>query len=74
MSEAMHGAGAEIAIAIRGLRKVFDTPDGEKVAVRNLHVNIYANQIFALLGHNGAGKTTSTRAMLPLSMWYAWSR
>ena len=55
-------------VQIRGLRKVFDTPDGEKVAVRNLHVNIYANQIFALLGHNGAGKTTSTRAMLPISV------
>jgi ATP-binding cassette subfamily A (ABC1) protein 3 len=53
-------------VQIYGLRRVFDTPDGEKVAVKNLTVNIYANQIFALLGHNGAGKTTTINMLTGL--------
>ena len=53
-------------VQIHGLRRVFDTPDGEKVAVKNLSVNIYANQIFALLGHNGAGKTTTINMLTGL--------
>lgn len=32
-------------------------------AVKNLSMNIYSDQIFVLLGHNGAGKT-STISML----------
>lgn len=32
-------------------------PNG-KVALRNLSMDIYQNQILSLLGHNGAGKTT----------------
>lgn len=36
---------------------------GNKVAVNNMHLNMYANQITVLLGHNGAGKTT-TMSML----------
>ena len=28
-------------------------------AVKNVTVKLYQGQIFALLGHNGAGKTTS---------------
>ena len=50
-------AGA--CIEIRGLRKVFSTPDGQLVAVANLHLSMFQGQIFALLGHNGAGKTTT---------------
>jgi ATP-binding cassette subfamily A (ABC1) protein 3 len=42
-------------IKIRGLRKVY----GNKVAVNNLHLNIYENEITVLLGHNGAGKSTT---------------
>jgi ABC-type multidrug transport system fused ATPase/permease subunit len=44
--------------AVRGLRKEFDTPDGIKVAVAGVDMTMYEGQIFALLGHNGAGKTT----------------
>ena len=40
---------------IRNLVKQFE--DG-KIAVDNVNLNFYKNEIFALLGHNGAGKTT----------------
>jgi ATP-binding cassette subfamily A (ABC1) protein 3 len=42
------------------LSKIY--PDG-KVAVQKLSLNMYKDQIFVLLGHNGAGKT-STISML----------
>ena len=43
-------------LQIRDLKKVFD--DG-KVAVDGLSLNLYNQEIFALLGHNGAGKSTT---------------
>ena len=46
-------------IEISGLRKEFNTPDGQLVAVDRLSLSMVEGQIFALLGHNGAGKTTS---------------
>ncbi|TDH71046.1 hypothetical protein CCR75_004636 [Bremia lactucae] len=45
-------------LAVQHLRKVFSVPGGEKVAVKDLNLNMYKNQITCLLGHNGAGKTT----------------
>jgi ATP-binding cassette subfamily A (ABC1) protein 3 len=42
------------------LSKIY--PDG-KVAVQKLSLSMYKDQIFVLLGHNGAGKT-STISML----------
>jgi ATP-binding cassette subfamily A (ABC1) protein 1 len=45
---------------IRGLTKVFSTADGTlKVANDNLHAAFFKGEIFVLLGHNGAGKTTA---------------
>ncbi len=38
-------------IEIRNLRKAF----GDKTAVEGLSMEIFSNQITALLGHNGAG-------------------
>ncbi|OQR95862.1 ATP-binding Cassette (ABC) Superfamily, partial [Thraustotheca clavata] len=46
-------------IQICGLRKTFNTEDGEKVALHGLNVTMYSGQITAFLGHNGAGKTTT---------------
>jgi ATP-binding cassette subfamily A (ABC1) protein 3 len=45
-------------VEVRGLRKVFPTPDGPKTAVDDLDVTFLEGQITCLLGHNGAGKTT----------------
>lgn len=51
--------GKQVGVQVRGLRKVYD----KKVAVNNLNVNMYEDQITVLLGHNGAGKST-TMSML----------
>lgn len=51
--------GQVAGIQVRGLRKVYD----KKIAVNNLNLNMYEDQITVLLGHNGAGKST-TMAML----------
>ena len=47
-------------LTVRGLRKVYpNTPDGAKAAVASVSLDMYEDQIFALLGHNGAGKSTT---------------
>ena len=44
-----------LVLNVSHLRKTF--PNGF-TAVKDLSVKMYTGQIFALLGHNGAGKTT----------------
>lgn len=44
-------------VSINGLVKVYKT--GKKLAVDNLNLKFYENQITSFLGHNGAGKTTT---------------
>ncbi|XP_046959913.1 phospholipid-transporting ATPase ABCA3-like [Vanessa cardui] len=51
--------GLEIGVKMSNLTKVY----GKNIAVNNVSLNIYDNQITVLLGHNGAGKST-TIAML----------
>ncbi|CAK4964438.1 unnamed protein product [Aphanomyces euteiches] len=58
------------AFQIHNLRRVFPIPGGEKVAVKNVNMTMYKNQITCLLGHNGAGKTTlisMLTGMIPVS-------
>lgn len=50
-------------VEVKGLVKYFDTNTGRKFAVDGLNLTMYSGQITALLGHNGAGKST-TIAML----------
>lgn len=56
------GSGRSVAMSIRGLRKVF----GRKVAVDDVSLDFYGGEIFALLGHNGAGKTTAINCVVGL--------
>ncbi|CAJ1347857.1 unnamed protein product, partial [Effrenium voratum] len=66
------GCAEEVATALRrrsaasgcvvrttALRKEFQTPGGKKVAVEGLDLAMFDGQILALLGHNGAGKSTT---------------
>src|SRR5215475_2358735 len=52
------------AIHARNLRKVY----GNKVAVRNLSLQVRRGEIFGFLGPNGAGKSTSVKMLLGLVM------
>jgi len=51
-------------VSIRGLRKAFNTPDGEKVAVAGLDMDMYEGEIFVLLGHNGEWWSSSCSIMI----------
>lgn len=57
------GLQEALAMKIRNLRKVF--PEG-KVAVDGMDLDIKEGEIFALLGHNGAGKTTCINCVVGL--------
>jgi ATP-binding cassette, subfamily A (ABC1), member 3 len=46
-------------IMIRNLRKVYETTAEDRVAVKGLNLDIYEGQCTVLLGHNGAGKSTT---------------
>lgn len=45
-------------LSITGLRKIYKHQGKSKVAVDNFNLELYEGQVLALLGHNGAGKTT----------------
>ncbi|XP_022152229.1 ABC transporter A family member 1 isoform X2 [Momordica charantia] len=53
-------------IQIRNLHKVYDTKMGKCCAVDSLQLTLYENQILALLGHNGAGKSTTISMLVGL--------
>ncbi|KAK6945284.1 ABC transporter-like, ATP-binding domain [Dillenia turbinata] len=53
-------------IQIRDLHKVYATRRGKCCAVNSLHLTLYENQILALLGHNGAGKSTTISMLVGL--------
>ena len=44
-----------VAIKIKSLTKLYGTTR----AADSLNFNVYKNEVFTLLGHNGAGKTTA---------------
>lgn len=46
-------------IQLRNLHKVYTNKKGNCCAVNSLQMTLYENQILALLGHNGAGKSTT---------------
>lgn len=50
----------EAALKVEGLRKIY----GSLVAVENLNLEVKKGEIFGLLGHNGAGKSTTIECIL----------
>ncbi|XP_043815842.1 ABC transporter A family member 1 isoform X2 [Manihot esculenta] len=53
-------------LQIRNLHKVYATKGGSCAAVNSLQLTLYENQILALLGHNGAGKSTTISMLVGL--------
>ena len=45
-----------VGVSLRNLGKTYSNG---KVAVKNLNLDFYEDQITSFLGHNGAGKTTT---------------
>uniref|UniRef100_A0A8D0HCB8 ABC transporter domain-containing protein n=1 Tax=Sphenodon punctatus TaxID=8508 RepID=A0A8D0HCB8_SPHPU len=55
------------AIRINNIKKTYKHKDKKTEALRGLFLNIYEDQITALLGHSGAGKTTLLNILSGLS-------
>ena len=53
-------------IQVDELRKVYDVPDGEEVAVDGVNLNIPDTDFLTLLGPSGCGKTTTLRCIAGL--------
>ncbi|XP_058204039.1 ABC transporter A family member 1 isoform X2 [Rhododendron vialii] len=53
-------------IRIRNLRKEYTNKKGRCCAVKSLQLTLYENQILSLLGHNGAGKSTTISMLVGL--------
>ena len=53
---------SDSAVSVRGLRKAF----GSHVVLEDVTFDVPSGQTFALLGRNGAGKTTMIRTLLGL--------
>ena len=47
-----------IPLELTGLTKVFETPAGPFVAVKDVNARIEVGEFVALLGHSGCGKST----------------
>jgi hemin transport system ATP-binding protein len=51
-------AGAELALQMDDVRKVYRVGDAEVVALDRVHLTVGADEIIALVGPSGSGKTT----------------
>jgi ABC-2 type transport system ATP-binding protein len=57
----------ETIVETRNLRVEFrskDSPNGRKLAVKDLNLQVRAGEVFGFLGPNGAGKTTTMNVLL----------
>jgi nitrate ABC transporter ATP-binding subunit len=45
-------------LALRGVMKAFDTPQGDVIAVRDIHLHVRRGEFISLIGHSGCGKST----------------
>ena len=53
------GNANQSGVSLKNLTKIYPTGNGEqRVAVNNITVDFMVNEVTALLGHNGAGKST----------------
>ena len=47
-----------IPLELTGLTKVFETPSGPFIAVKDVNAKVHAGEFVAVLGHSGCGKST----------------
>src|SRR4029434_2783605 len=55
--------GQHIPLELTGLTRVFPTPTGPFVAVKDVNARILAGTFVAILGHSGCGKSTVTSSV-----------
>lgn len=51
----------QLGVEVKNLTKIYANG---RIALANLDMNFYENQITSFLGHNGAGKTTTMYAQI----------
>lgn len=59
-------ADAEVMLAVQDLRVSFPTEDGLVEAVRGVSYEVRRNEVFAIVGESGCGKSVSTMALMGL--------
>lgn len=47
-----------VPLELTGLTKIFPTPEGPFVAVKNVNVRVHHSEFVCILGHSGCGKST----------------
>lgn len=50
-------------IELRNLEKRFQTPKGDVIALQDINMQVFAGDIYGIIGMSGAGKTTLVRCM-----------
>ena len=61
MTQHAGASASEIAVRLRGLRKVFGAGDDAVTAVDGVDLDIADGEFFSMLGPSGSGKTTVLR-------------
>lgn len=54
-------------LSIRGVSKVFDTPSGQMIALRDINLDIRHGEFITFIGHSGCGKSTLLNIVAGLS-------